>query len=547
MSKTFVSWAVVLLVTGALAWHYAGRPNLFSRFTTPIDATGDNDATLKPRKKTRAKKDGGPDEKLPSEASTEKNSGLGAVDASSGKKRKIASKTPAKSVSVSNIPAMGKKDEEDGANNVAFAEQFVKARAGTPLNKPSGDRLSKKDRRANKARIESASASPNVSTEPSSTTGAEDADDDMSPIVSPSGASGLDTLKSGDVADMLEPAKGGPNVIRLTGDLESSQKKSQPKAYQVAESKKKRQARLKREQQKLEVAAAEAARKQLEERQLRSARMAAGTSNQVKVDAFQPVTNAWTQKSQAQAPSIVSDQQHDIPLLDTFDTEPLPNAATNGADLNKAETNGTSKDQQNGSVGIKPKDTNSPWKASQENSLEGRDTDSSKNQQNTHPELAGGNATKNAPAGPPHAANTPQVTQKQEPSQKPVEPAPSKENIAPGQKVMPQSGSEQEEKLSWADDLPTEEEQLRRLRASEDEWNTVSSKRDKKRTARKQPESGTNSKGDVSNDGTGAELSKQTANKQTAAVRQPATNNGNGFASLALPTDSQLNDSDWEA
>src|SRR5206468_1295142 len=92
-----------------------------------------------------------------------------------------------------------------------------------------------------------------ISTGASSTTGA-DADDDLSPAGSPaSGAASLAAAKSVDISDMLEEPRAAPGVLRLTdpkGTMGKQKSKQAPRTFEVAETKKQRQNRLKREAQK---------------------------------------------------------------------------------------------------------------------------------------------------------------------------------------------------------------------------------------------------------------------------------------------------------
>ncbi|KAL9109348.1 MAG: hypothetical protein Q9227_005978 [Pyrenula ochraceoflavens] len=520
MSNTYLSWAFVLAVAGALAWHYAGRPNLFARFTSSSTINPTESASnARSRRKARPKKDGNLDEKVGSNEINDGKIGDAAGDAPSGKKRKTATKSSTDAVSPQPYVSSINKDADDAINNNTFAEQFVKARTGTPLDKPAKGRPSKKERRANKTVVESSSASPAISTEPSSATGAE-ADDDLSPIASPTiDANNPENPRAGDVADMLEPTKGGPGVIRLTGELESSRKQnSKPQSYQVIENKKKRQARLKREQQRLNNEAAEAERRRLMEQQLRTARMASGTSNQAKVDAFKPVQNVWTQKKQAEAPLAQPAETQTMPLLDTFENVNAPQGT--------ATSTGKSNDEK------MPKIDDSTHIFGSASRGENVDTETV-------------------------VAKAQDVPAREIDARSKLQPKPTDNNL-PNTATMatlpngkggsrtqdaPLAQHSSEEKLTWADDLPTEEEQMRRLRASENEWSMVSNKKDKKRNAKVPDEDGLRD---------GKPNGQNASNGISALSSAPpskisTTSNGNGFASLALPTDSQLNESDWEA
>ncbi|KAJ4394368.1 hypothetical protein N0V93_003585 [Gnomoniopsis smithogilvyi] len=106
---------------------------------------------------------------------------------------------------------------------------------------------------------------------PSSNAGA-DADDDQSPITSPS----VGAADSTGVSDMLEQTSTGPTVLRLTGTEEKPKKAKKTKTPEPTETKKQRQNRQKRELEKAEKEEAEKLRKVAEEAQRRTARLAEG-------------------------------------------------------------------------------------------------------------------------------------------------------------------------------------------------------------------------------------------------------------------------------
>ncbi|MCJ1226045.1 hypothetical protein MMC12_002694 [Toensbergia leucococca] len=226
-------------------------------------------------------------------------------------------------------------DREEGLDNKEFAKQLSGLKTGTSLNAPTksgGAFKTNKQGNSNTAPIESsknATAEGNVAlsshmSTASSTAG--DADDDLSPAVSPIFGATEGSKGPGDVTDMLKKPAAGPSILRLTeptGPQRVAQPKQQ-KATQVQETKKQRQNRQKNEEKKLAREQAEKERRILLEKQLRTAREAEGrpAKNGV-VSSKQPTTKAWG-KSAAEGPTALAEVK-DAPLLDTFD-ENTPSA-----------------------------------------------------------------------------------------------------------------------------------------------------------------------------------------------------------------------------
>jgi hypothetical protein len=421
--NSIVSWAIFLAVLGGLSWHYAGRPNFFTRFGSKEvpqkslqQATGPS--TRKP--KAKAKRAGGM-ENVQNESETA--SQVSSNGANASKKRKIA--TPqfrgAENASTSdpsndtNRSATMSEANEYVTNNADFAREMEIARAGTQFTASSKPGISKKERRAKKQgtlRPNNATDSPSLSTGPSSTTGA-DADDDLSPVASPPlpATSTAATSKSGDVSDMLEPSSAGPSILRLTDPINPTPKaklKQVSKTIEQVETKKQRQQRTKREAQRVQVEEAERERRRLMEKQLRGARMAEGTSAQSKTAAFKPPPeNAWF--SRPSHPSLeinVETPSRPSALLDTF--EPPTESATS---------------------------------------------------------MTAERAVAPFASGTDHDIST----EKSRP-------------IVGVEKDIATSGKDGKD---WAKDLPIEEEQIRLIQDSEDSWTTVS-KRDKKKASKSQ-------------------------------------------------------------
>ena len=221
-------------------------------------------------------------------------------------------------------------------NNAEFARQLSELKTGTSLNKPSTVGETRKTKKPGKrdeappvlvnglSHSSNESQNPNGVSTASSTTGA-DADDDLSPAVSPEfGATRTPTTAgaAGDISDMLEVPKKGPSVLRLTESAEP-QGTRQPrpaKPTQEQETKKQRQNRKKNEEKKLAREEAEKERRIRLEKQLRTAREAEGRPAKNGVGSSQaPVANAWDKPGGHGAPKILSASANNDSLLDTFD------------------------------------------------------------------------------------------------------------------------------------------------------------------------------------------------------------------------------------
>ena len=203
----------------------------------------------------------------------------------------------------------------------------MQARKGADLTAPKG-----KENRTRTVKQNSAKDDHLLSSG-SSLTGAE-ADDDMSPVTSP-------TINAGNVNDMLEPAAPGPNTLRLTPAKQPQRQPAAKQAKEVAtETKKQRQNRKKVEERREQREAEEKERKALEEKQRRAAREARGepAKNGLGVSKA-PATNSWA----AGAPvtnGVSANGDKSAPLLDTFDAE-SSGSSTGGMGASTAATSTT--------------------------------------------------------------------------------------------------------------------------------------------------------------------------------------------------------------
>ncbi|KAF2447596.1 hypothetical protein P171DRAFT_228010 [Karstenula rhodostoma CBS 690.94] len=225
---------------------------------------------------------------------------------------------------------IGKKPEQSGtrgrtlsrSSDTAWIESESKTKPSTKATKKQGPRKSVK-----KAVQEVGTKAEAALSGVSSTTGA-DADDDLSPVQSPSLAAKVaNIVPSGkDVSDMLD-AKILPGVLKIGASEKPARpaKLQQQKSDTQKQTKKQAQNAKKREAEKAAKAEAEVERKKLQEQQLRTARLARGEAPGTRYQSSQPpASNAW---NGAAAP--VANKPAGGLLLDTLEA-PSASSATNG-------------------------------------------------------------------------------------------------------------------------------------------------------------------------------------------------------------------------
>ena len=296
-----------------------------------------------------------------SSASAQNNSTSGAVKKRKGGKKQPSKLAQSSAVDVSPEQGVGTENdiaEDEGMDNEEFARHLSGLKTGTSLKKPVAQTENKKTRKQGKrneappqamngsaSKTNGVASSQDMSTA-SSTTGA-DADDDLSPAMSPDlRATQATAPSSTDVSDMLEPAPKGPSILRITEPV-NSQPARQPKAQKAApepETKKQRQNRQKNEEKKAMREQAEKERRALLEKQLRTAREAEGRPAKNGLNPSQlPSTNAWNKPVSAVTDSTgPAIKQSSVSLLDTFEdapksaaTPPSTNGGANGMSVDE--------------------------------------------------------------------------------------------------------------------------------------------------------------------------------------------------------------------
>jgi len=230
---------------------------------------------------------------------------------------------PAKS-SGSRFEVLETNEPEEEGDDVEFAEALQKSRKGTTF--VSSSRQDSRQKTVKQADVNKRS-DPSAN---SSTTGAE-ADDDLSPVISPA----LNATKGGelpngvDVSDMLEPGRPAPTILSIkpAQKPEREKPKPQPKQEDVQETKKQRQNRKKKEEKQAAQQDLEQQRKKMEEAQRRTARVARGepAKNGVMSSSASP-SNPWNGVKHAGA---VRTPISTGPLLDTFTSDNVSTGSSN--------------------------------------------------------------------------------------------------------------------------------------------------------------------------------------------------------------------------
>jgi type II secretory pathway pseudopilin PulG len=200
---------------------------------------------------------------------------------------------------------------DEGMNDRDFAAQMTKAKNGTNLAAPKSKE--KREKTVTQAKATCKAAQDSESSQ------AGDADDDLSPVTSP-------TLQAGDVSDMLELTPAGFTTVRVTAAKNPVKEKApRQKKEETVETKRQRQNKQKKEREQEIRKEQEAQRQQQLENQRRTAREARGepAKNGVPVSK-PPVNNPWAASKPVEtkddsAPLIVTGSSPT--LLDTFDVE----------------------------------------------------------------------------------------------------------------------------------------------------------------------------------------------------------------------------------
>lgn len=283
----YISWAILLVVAGGLGWYYTngGSPKPKTAVRTVVEKV---EPTVAPKKQKRKSK---------------------APEPAAPKKPEVQT--------VVSPPTTEDEQPGEDVDRKEMARRLAAMKNGTSQAPAPASKNQKKKQKKTATQLESGSHA-------SSTTGA-DADDDLSPAVSPQVNATVPS--TGYVSDMLEAPAPGASVLRVTGNVESEPKKQKVQNFKQVETKKQRQQRLKNEARKDQIQEAEQQRRQLLEKQLHSAR----ESERREAARSGPTTNAWQTKSGANgpskaapAPAPAAPSPAPVQLLDTFEPTSAP-------------------------------------------------------------------------------------------------------------------------------------------------------------------------------------------------------------------------------
>ncbi|KIW18750.1 hypothetical protein PV08_03039 [Exophiala spinifera] len=334
MWSTVASWAALIAVAAALTRHY--NPELFNKLTRRTTARSEPiETSQRPASKRQRTKRHQVGRLEPTDSGTATPSS-GPED-KANKRRKVTS-TPLETHASQRGAVEPATEEDNGMSNKEFARQLAKAQAGTKLEPAKAQGPSKKERRA--ARKASTTKQNGVHSIPTESTveNGDETDDDAVLETEPSSSSvSMDAPNEfGDVSDMLEAPTAKPTSLRLTNVKDAVAKnvtKPIAKAFEPVLSKKQRQRQAKKAEEKARMDESNRLQEAKKQNQLRTARMAEGSSNQTKANSFTARQNAWQQgkPSLSTEPSYKAPQAEAAPLLDTFNNSNEPATHVNGA------------------------------------------------------------------------------------------------------------------------------------------------------------------------------------------------------------------------
>ncbi|KAI9893512.1 MAG: hypothetical protein M1814_006308 [Vezdaea aestivalis] len=329
--EPWMSWSVVVVGGGAAWYYYSHRNSASTRRNRSLSSK-----ELRKQQEKQRKEAG------QSGSDSQYNSAAGQSSGSNSKAKKKQPKAKRKlepsNLSTSHTSPQLEGDDkanEDEADNEEFARELTEAKKGTLLSKAGSSKQSKKSKTAKISESSNLlSASDNTEASAASSTTGADADDDLSPAISPAlKATGDKAAESGDVSDMLEQSASGPSILRLTQPENPvpQRSKPQPKVFEKAETKKQRQNRKKNEVKKLAKEEDEKERKVLLENQRRTVREAEGRPMKNGLAPSKPpAVSAWTNSS---APTNGNGPAHapgskGVVLLDTFEKVDEPSQSS---------------------------------------------------------------------------------------------------------------------------------------------------------------------------------------------------------------------------
>jgi hypothetical protein len=356
-----MKWATVAVLICGVTYYYGGFDKIIAKYQSEPQAAVTNEVKEKSSKKRKAKNK--PEGRVAS--GTDSGSAIDSHKTTSTKDMPAGSIPGARQSLVSSGGDVG--DAGNKANR-EFAQSLTKAKLGTNFSSGKKNSANSRPRTVKSKLVDTTSSLESAATSSTGQDGDDETSRATSPMIKPATSEGVpdatgvsDMLEpessnvraasSEDVAhkrisgpavrdttgvqDMLEPANEALKTMKLVFQ-EVLPKKQKPaaKAPEPVETKKQRQQRRKREEEKERIAQSNKEHEAKRQQQMRGARMAEGTSNQSKADAFKPTVNAWTATSnESKADTVRQPFTGEISTapLDTFEPKPAEGIVNQGA------------------------------------------------------------------------------------------------------------------------------------------------------------------------------------------------------------------------
>ena len=356
-----MKWATVAVLICGVTYYYGGFDKIIAKYSSEPQAAVMNEVKEKSSKKRKAKNK--PEGRVAS--GTDSGSAIDSHKTTSTNDMPAAS-TPGARQSL--ISSGGDDGETGNKANREFAQSLTKAKLGTNFSSGKKNSANARPRTVKSKLVDTTSSLESAATSSTGQDGDDETSRATSPMVKPATSEGVpDTSGVSDmlepessalrnvspedgthkrisepavrdttgVQDMLEPASEALKTMKLVFQ-EVLPKKQKPavKAPEPVETKKQRQQRRKREEEKERIAQSNKEHEAKRQQQMRGARMAEGTSNQSKADAFKPTVNAWTATSnESKADTVRQPFTGEVSTapLDTFEPKPADGIVNQGA------------------------------------------------------------------------------------------------------------------------------------------------------------------------------------------------------------------------
>ena len=359
-----LKWVTVAALICGVTYYYGGFDKIIAKYGSEPQAAVMNEVKEKSSKKKKARN------KPEGRVASGTDSGS-AIDSHKTTSIPAVNDMSAASTAGSRqtLAPPGGDDADAGSKaNREFAQSLTKAKLGTNFSSSKKGGAKTRTRTVKSKLVDTTSSLESAATSSTGQDGDDETSRATSPMIKPVASEGVPdttevadmpepvssaskTASSEDVAykstyepavrdatgvqDMLEPANDALKTMKLVFQ-EVLPKKQKPvvKAPEPVETKKQRQQRRKREEEKDRIAQSNKEHEAKRQQQMRGARMAEGTSNQSKADAFKPTVNAWNATSnQTKADTVKQPFNGEVSTapLDTFEPKPAEGIVNQGA------------------------------------------------------------------------------------------------------------------------------------------------------------------------------------------------------------------------